>query len=366
MVARGKVQFNGTDVANYPINTTAYQVNIPGSGGYGTISPTGGGSITVYPSSDGTSSFTVKLISLTGNLFGGIDSNSKPWGAVGEQSVSLATHRSTLTVNPNGGSWNGSTNSQSFYQLPSSTKAIANPTRSGYTFGGWAVSGTGSLSGTTYTFGSENTTTTLTAQWTPISYTVTCEDRLGDSSGLLLGSSTASYSYGTVVSGANFGSDTTPSAYYTGFKYSSSSSATVTGNITVYRYFAVNTYPLSVTKSDNGITVNISRLTSPYGGGSIGLLSNGATLYYGDTLSVSWAVQSGYMQDTLTVNSVDVSAETPPYPVTVSSSVTVVMTVKLGAIVYIENDLYQAFIYDGANWVQYEAYIYNGSSWDAY
>lgn len=56
---------------------------------------------------------------------------------------------STLTVNPNGGSWSGSTSTQSFTQKAGTTKTIANPTRTGYTFTGWTVTGKGIMDGKT-------------------------------------------------------------------------------------------------------------------------------------------------------------------------------------------------------------------------
>ena len=51
----------------------------------------------------------------------------------------------TLTINPNGGTWSSSTSTQSFTQDYTTTKAIAAPTRTGYTFVGWAETGPGSL-----------------------------------------------------------------------------------------------------------------------------------------------------------------------------------------------------------------------------
>ena len=68
-----------------------------------------------------------------------------------------------LTVDPNGGTWGGSSASQSFTQNYNTTKAIANPTRAGYAFDGWTKSGTGTLSGTTWTFGAGDGT--LKAKW---------------------------------------------------------------------------------------------------------------------------------------------------------------------------------------------------------
>lgn len=83
-------------------------------------------------------------------------------------------NQSTLTVNPNGGTWNSSTTAQSFTQNYNTTLTITNPTRTGYTFTGWTKSNpftAGSLSGTTFTFGSANGGSgTLTAGWKPIPY----------------------------------------------------------------------------------------------------------------------------------------------------------------------------------------------------
>ena len=81
----------------------------------------------------------------------------------------LNTH--TLTVDPNGGTWSGSTSAQTFKQNYGTSKTIPNPTRTGYTFKGWSKSGSGSISGTTYTYGAGNGT--LTAQWERIVLTVT-------------------------------------------------------------------------------------------------------------------------------------------------------------------------------------------------
>ena len=93
----------------------------------------------------------------------------------------------TLTVNPNGGTWNGNTTSQNFGQGYGTTKTISNPTAtpSGYTvrfntnggtstdslqqiqttaFDGWKLTGGGTFVAPTYTYGTSNGT--LTAQYT--------------------------------------------------------------------------------------------------------------------------------------------------------------------------------------------------------
>ena len=86
----------------------------------------------------------------------------------------------TLTINPNGGTWNNTTSNSTKTGTTNSTLSIANPTPpKGYTvsfntnggsslssitstksFSGWSNSGSGSISGTTYTFGAGNGTLT--------------------------------------------------------------------------------------------------------------------------------------------------------------------------------------------------------------
>ena len=103
----------------------------------------------------------------------------------------------TLTVNPNGGIWNGTTGISTFSQDFGTTKTIANPTvPAGYkvTFNGnggstpaaqtstksftnWTNSGAGTLSGTTYTFGAGNGT--LTANYKNNSITLPSASRAG-------------------------------------------------------------------------------------------------------------------------------------------------------------------------------------------
>jgi uncharacterized repeat protein (TIGR02543 family) len=50
-----------------------------------------------------------------------------------------------LTIDPNGGSWNNSSSTSTATQNYATTKSIAAPTRTGYTFLGWAETGPGSL-----------------------------------------------------------------------------------------------------------------------------------------------------------------------------------------------------------------------------
>ena len=76
-----------------------------------------------------------------------------------------------LTVDPNGGNWSGSPNSQYFNQKYGSTKRIADPVRVGYVFKEWSLSGYGSIEDGVYTFGAGDGV--LVAQWERIVLTVT-------------------------------------------------------------------------------------------------------------------------------------------------------------------------------------------------
>ncbi len=84
--------------------------------------------------------------------------------------VQMKWIKSTLTINPNGGSYDGSTSNKTITQNYGTTYSLATPTRTGYTFGGWTLSGKGALSGSAYTFGAG--AASLTAQWTAENYTV--------------------------------------------------------------------------------------------------------------------------------------------------------------------------------------------------
>lgn len=149
-------------------------------------------------------------------------------------------------------------------------------------------------------------------------------------------------------------------------------SVVLSANTTYYAQWDAITYPLSLTSSDNGVVVNVLRTASPYAGGPTGLLDDGATLYYGDALSIAFAISEGYQKRSATVNGTDFGGEYSGSTTiaSVQSAVTVVVEVKLGAIVYIGNEAYQAFIgnADASAYEQYEGFFGNagGTDWDAY
>ena len=69
----------------------------------------------------------------------------------------------TLKIDPNGGSYEGSSKETSVIKTIGETLYLTNPIRDGYKFDGWSLNGGGTLSGSTYTFGDSNGT--LVAKW---------------------------------------------------------------------------------------------------------------------------------------------------------------------------------------------------------
>lgn len=82
----------------------------------------------------------------------------------GTTTVTIKTRYANVTVYPNGGTWSDSRGSTvKTCTSPEGTVSIQNPTRIGYTFAGWTLSGGGSISGTTYKYGTSDGA--LTANW---------------------------------------------------------------------------------------------------------------------------------------------------------------------------------------------------------
>lgn len=150
-------------------------------------------------------SITLPTPSKTGNTFDGWYTQSSGGTKVSNTytpagNVTLYAHWTnvnyTLTINPNGGIWNNTTSNSTRTGTVNSTLSIANPTPKGYTvsfnsnggnnvnsitsqrtFTNWSLSGSGSISGTTYTFGSGNAT--LTANYNNGSITLPSATKAG-------------------------------------------------------------------------------------------------------------------------------------------------------------------------------------------
>lgn len=609
----GSVTVNGTTLLTMD-GGSSVRVSLSGSG-YCSVAIPSSSSVEVAHNNDGTGSFTLGVVggfSFEGDSMFCALYQSTPFGVkTASKTVTLTSrgHTLTTTVSPSGygtvtsGATLANGKTKSLTATPAATTAQYT-----YAFSSWSVSGTGAkvssstANPTTFTMGTANATVTANFTRSTRSYTVSCQDRVGSASGTLLGTKTASYTYGSSVSGASFGSSTSYDAYYTGYHYTGSSSTiTVDGNETVYRYFALNTwtisynanngtgapsaqtktygvnltlsstkptranssagsytvtynanggtvspssasaarttsytfsswntaangsgtryssggtysansaatlyaqwssttttasvtlptptrtgynfkgwatsssastgvtgnytptkditlyaiwelksytlsisrgngttitvkrngtslsdgatiyhfdvlsisisantgytiqthtvnnttwdsgnytvggnvsvvatatlisYILSLSYSSNGVSISVNRTSSPIGSGSIGALKNGDKLYYNDVIEINYTISGAYQLLTATVNNIDISTASLPYNLTVKSNVVISVTAKLGAIVYIGNEAYQAFIGTLVNgnavWQQYQAFIGNGSTYDQY
>ena len=203
----------------------------------------------------------------------------------------------TITYNLDGGTSGTNAPTSGTY---GSTVTVDNPTKTGYTFNGWTVSGTGaSMSGTSLTIGAGNIT--LTANWTIKVITVTFDRNYGTST-------TASQTFTYGASGNKFGYNTDGTAKWgtsgqfgswdrTGYTllgwaktstattnnystYSGVSDSWINSNypsITLYAVWQINTYT---------ITYNLSSGTKGANAPTSGT--------YGSTVTVDNPTRTGY------------------------------------------------------------------------
>lgn len=100
----------------------------------------------------------------------------------GNTTVNINTRYAKVGINPNGGTWNGSTAyAEKTCTAPEGTLSVSAPLKTGARFTGWKLEGSGSLSGTTYKYGTGDAT--LTAQWEQSSTTYVNYDTNGGSKG---------------------------------------------------------------------------------------------------------------------------------------------------------------------------------------
>lgn len=166
------------------------------------------------------------------------------------------------------------------------------PDKKGYMFEGWHTD-----DGVIVDYDSVFETAediTLYAGWMAISYEV-----LFDANG---GEEIADPTY--VMYEEAYGELPTPSR--TGFTFNGWYTAEVGGNKvtsttiftlcedhTLYAQWTPKSYTVSWNTS-TGCTIAVSRTSSPYGGAETGTLASGATVYYGDVLSVAYTASTGY------------------------------------------------------------------------
>ncbi len=158
--------------ANWEINSHTLTVNANGGTWSGTTPQTVeiNNSITINNPTKAGHQFTGWTITGTGST---VDGTTFTMGT-SDTTLTASWLRNSyiLTINPNGGTWNG-TSPQNLFLSDSVT--INNPTKSGYAFAGWSITGTGStINGTTFTMGTNDTT--LSANWmttTPTTFSYT-------------------------------------------------------------------------------------------------------------------------------------------------------------------------------------------------
>ena len=163
-----------SDVATIPENT--YQVTL--QKGTGVQSVSGAGSYTMGQS------VTINATLATGYHWKGwtgtYGTTTQQYSfTMPDQDVSLTANAeincSTVKIDPNGGTWQGSATVQSFTEHYGTAMSIPDPVRTGYTFSGWVKSEpfNGSLNNAVYTFGAaDGAIDVLTASWTANSYTL--------------------------------------------------------------------------------------------------------------------------------------------------------------------------------------------------
>ena len=277
-----KVTFNGNGGSTPPAQTSTKSFINWSHSGAGSFSGTtytfgaGNGTLTANYKNN---SITLPTPTRTGYTFAGWYDAASGGNKIGNGGVAytptgaktLYAHwtinQYQLTVNPNGGTWNGTTTSSTFKQDYGSTKAIVNPTVPvGYkvTFNGnggstpsaqtstksftsWTNSGAGTLSGTTYTFGAGNGT--LTANYKNNSITLPTPTRTG-------------YTFAGWYDAASGGN-----------KIGDGGAAyTTTGAKTLYAHWTANQYTLTI-NPNGGKWNNISQNTT-------------VTKNYGETMTI--------------------------------------------------------------------------------
>lgn len=116
-------------------------------------------------------SYSLSNISLNAGLkLSSVNSYSGA-GVYENRGVEIKTAWSRVTVNPNGGSWNGKKDNTTLTASKvNDSFDLGTPTRAGYIFTGWSQSGGGSLNGNRYSYG--NSDGSITANWKPNTYTL--------------------------------------------------------------------------------------------------------------------------------------------------------------------------------------------------
>lgn len=132
----------------------------------------------------------------------------------------------------------------------------------------------------------------------------------------------------------------------------------VSGNVAVVAEATRISYTLTLT-TDGHCALTVER--------SGEALSDGATIYHGDVLSITFAASSGYKLKEATLNG---EAITSPASHTVDGAVVIIIETAAQGLVYIDTGselkAYLIYIDTGTVWKRYRAFVDNGVSFKSY
>ena len=145
---------------------------------------------------------------------------------------------------------------------------------------------------------------------------------------------------------------------------------TVSANVTVSTVETVLSYLLSITGA-TGITMTVTRTSSPAQGAATGALSDGDVIYYNDVLKAEYELLEGY-EGTVKLNGSSITSGTS-YVVdddVVISAIAAIIIVSETGFVYIDTgsaiEKFQMFIDTGSTLEKYQARIDNGTTLEKY
>lgn len=233
---------------------------------------------------------------------------------------------SIITFDANGGKISESTKTIYYGQYYGDMPV---PNRTGYNFIGWFTEKTGGNQVTKDTIVTALANQTLYAHWSAMAYTVQWSNGTGYTISVSRNSSPyAGASTGVLNSGAPIYYGDTLSITYTaktGYTITGkgSTSITVDSNVTssaIYATATVNAYKVSW-NTGTGYHITVNRTSSPLAGATIGSLSSGATVYYGDILNVTYTAKTGYTFASKGSTSITVSGNVTSSNIYASASV---------------------------------------------
>ena len=281
---------NANDIltAQWTVNTSTVNVELAGGAGATSGAYTQAYGTTLELAEPTRTGYTFAGWTLSANANGTLDGVTYTFGAANGTTDTITANwtvnSSTVTVKADGGNWSGSIEDKSYTASYGSEQAIPVPTRTGYTFAGWALTseGTvnGAISGNTYTFGpAAGANDILTAQWTANTYTV-----VYDANGGVPTTQTAVATYNEAYPAAN---DPTRTGYdFAGWFTASEGGDQITLGSTVYMLASGTTLYAHWEAHESTVNVVLD--------GGTGATSGTYTQAYGTTLTLAEPTKTGY------------------------------------------------------------------------